>query len=157
MKLSQIKTVSKDSLSKAGELPKWIDALLQPLNQFIENVGQALQGQLTFKDNFLCKVTSERLAHGAETEVNPYTSAKQKTNSTQSHDANTNTNNNNILGNVNTNYSHHTHGHGQRAHSRTHTHRHGVLFYSLGEARVLRVAKSAPASHPRRRAAPTTW
>ena len=79
MKIALLKLISKDQLSKAGDIPKWVDSLLEPLNQFIEKAGQALQGQLTFSDNFLCKEPVVKLVHAVETEVNPYTSAKQKT------------------------------------------------------------------------------
>ncbi len=78
MKLSNIKFISRDDLSKAGELPKWLDAFMQPLNDFIGKVGQALQGQLTFEDNFLCKVVKTDLTHATELEVNPYPTARSR-------------------------------------------------------------------------------
>jgi hypothetical protein len=71
MKLGTIKTIVKEELSRFGQLPGWMDPLLQTLNNFITNVTQALRGSLTFQDNFLCKIKQIRLAHGVESEINP--------------------------------------------------------------------------------------
>ena len=73
MKLGILKVIQKEELTKFGELPKWIDAFLQPLNQFIGQAGQALKGNLTFQDNFLCKQKSLTFTHGVEQEINPDT------------------------------------------------------------------------------------
>lgn len=73
MKLGVLKRISKEDLSKADkDLPKFIDALLSPLNEFIEKIGQALQGRLTFEDNFLCKIVSIELTSGVEKNINPF-------------------------------------------------------------------------------------
>ena len=72
MKLGLLKTIAKSELAKGGgEIPKWVDAFLGPLNSFIERVGIALQGRLTFEDNFLCKVTALEFTHATELLVNP--------------------------------------------------------------------------------------
>lgn len=72
MKLGTIKRISRDDLSKSGdELPKWIDTLLEPLNQFIEKTGLALQGNLTLDDNFLCKRVSLKFTHNVAQSINP--------------------------------------------------------------------------------------
>lgn len=72
MKLGVVKTISKEELARAGELPKWIDALLDPLNQFIEKAGSALQGRLTFRDNSKGKESTQKLVHNVEKEINPF-------------------------------------------------------------------------------------
>lgn len=73
MKLGTIKRISREDLAKAGgELPKWIDAMLDPLNQAIEKFGIALGGQLTFADNVLCKKVKIKFTHGVEQLVNPF-------------------------------------------------------------------------------------
>lgn len=72
MILGVIKRISKDDMAKLEKLPKWIDALLTPLNDFIEKVGLALQNRLTFKDNFLGKVGTFTFVHDSELEINPY-------------------------------------------------------------------------------------
>lgn len=72
MILGVIKRISKDDLSKAGQLPPWIDALLSPLNDFIEKVGLSLQNRLTFKNNMLGKVIEITFADSVAQEVNPY-------------------------------------------------------------------------------------
>lgn len=76
MILGIIRRISKDDLVKVGDVPKWIDALLQPLNDFIEKVGLAMQNRLTFKDNVLGKVVSLKFTHNVQTEVNPYPSTR---------------------------------------------------------------------------------
>lgn len=76
MKLGIIKTIQREELSKYGELPSWINSFLQTLNQFINGVGSALKGNLTFEDNFLCKVKTLTFSHGVEQEINPDTRLK---------------------------------------------------------------------------------
>lgn len=71
MKISVLKRIAKDDLAAAGEIPKWLDALLLPLNQFIENVGRAVQGQLTLTDNFARKIVSQSFTSGVTYEINP--------------------------------------------------------------------------------------
>lgn len=74
MKTGVIKRIDKGDLSKAGDLPSWIDALLQPLNDAIEKFGTALSGKLTVRDNFLGNIVSQKLTSGVEKEINPYPS-----------------------------------------------------------------------------------
>lgn len=76
MILGLIRRISKDDLVKLGEVPKWIDAFLTPLNDFIEKVGLSLQNRLTFRDNFLGKVVTVTVIHATELEVNPYPSTR---------------------------------------------------------------------------------
>lgn len=66
MKLGVLRRILKDDLAKSGDLPKWIDDLLQPLNDFIEKVGLALQGRLTFSENFLCKTVTQSFTSGVD-------------------------------------------------------------------------------------------
>lgn len=75
MRLGVVKRVDKADLSKSAKedkLPAWVDALLTPVNEFIEKVGQSLQNQLTFRDNFLGKVVEVNFTHDTELEINPY-------------------------------------------------------------------------------------
>jgi hypothetical protein len=75
MKLGVVKRVDKADLAKSAKddkLPAWVDALLNPINEFIEKVGQSLQNQLTFRDNFLGKVVELNFTHDIEQELNPY-------------------------------------------------------------------------------------
>lgn len=73
MKLGIIKTIVREELAKFGQLPGWLDPLLQTLNTFINSVGTALKGNLTFADNFLCKTKQIKLTSGIEQEINPDT------------------------------------------------------------------------------------
>jgi hypothetical protein len=72
MKLGTLRKAGKEDLQKAASeaLPKWIDALLGPVNEFIEKVGQALQNRLTFEDNFYAKLVNQSFDSGVELEVN---------------------------------------------------------------------------------------
>ena len=71
MKLGIIKTIIREDLARIEKLPAWVDSFLQTLNQFISNVGTAINGNLDFRNNFLCKVKTMSLTHGVEQEVNP--------------------------------------------------------------------------------------
>lgn len=72
MKLDVIKTIRIDDLKNAGgDVPAWMDTLLFQLNAFIEGVGRAIQGNLTFTDNMLCRVKQYTFTHGVELVINP--------------------------------------------------------------------------------------
>lgn len=70
MKLGVVKTIQKEELSKFGELPGWVDPLLTTLNSFIEQVGKAVQGNLTFDDNFLSRTKRLKFQDGVELPIN---------------------------------------------------------------------------------------
>lgn len=76
MKIGSISRILKDDLAKGGAVPAWVEYLISPLNEFISVATQALRGNLTFQDNFLCKQTTLELTHGVEVEVNPQSSLK---------------------------------------------------------------------------------
>lgn len=78
-KVGVIKTIVKEELSKYEAVPKWVDPLLQTLNKFINDVGTALKGNLTFQDNFLCSTRTIKLTHGVEQQINPNNTLKVKT------------------------------------------------------------------------------
>lgn len=71
MRLSSIKTISKEDMARRGEVPKWIDPMIETLNTFIDQVTRALSGNLTFEDNFLCKVIEQEFTHATELVVSP--------------------------------------------------------------------------------------
>lgn len=71
MKIGIVKTIKKEELSKAGEIPPWVDVLLENLNPFIENVGRALQSNLNFADNFSAKEKKLKFESGTEKLLNP--------------------------------------------------------------------------------------
>lgn len=70
MKIGLIKRITKQDL-RASDLPKWVDNLLTPLNQFITTTVTALTSRLTFEDNFSAKVLSFKVVHNEELEINP--------------------------------------------------------------------------------------
>jgi hypothetical protein len=78
MKIGTIKTIVKEELSKYEELPKWVDPLLVTLNKFINDIGLALKGNLSFEDNFNCKIKQIKLTHGVEQAINPQSTSKVK-------------------------------------------------------------------------------
>lgn len=74
MRFSQFKRILKEDLAAAGgELPKWIDQLLQPINLLIENAALALQNRLNFTDNFFAKEVTLNFTSGIAQEINPTT------------------------------------------------------------------------------------
>lgn len=76
MILGVIRRIAKEDLTKLGKVDPWVDGLLTPLNDFIEKVGLALQNRLTFKDNFLGKVSIHEFTHDTELEINPYPASR---------------------------------------------------------------------------------
>lgn len=73
MILSTVRRILKEDLAKTGEIPAWVDALLTPLNQFVDLVTLAFRNNLNFKDNFACKQLSLSFVHNTETTVSPGT------------------------------------------------------------------------------------
>lgn len=71
MKLGTIKRISKEDMSRKGEVPAWIDPMLDTLNEFIEKMTQAVSGNLTFGDNFLAKTHYQDFTDGVAQVVNP--------------------------------------------------------------------------------------
>ena len=76
MKLGVIKKILREDLARAGEIPAWVDPLLLTLNQFIDSVVTALQGRLSFSDNFSCKIVSQTFTSGALLSLNPQSRLK---------------------------------------------------------------------------------
>lgn len=70
MILSSVRRILKEDLSKAGEIPKWVDAMLAPLNEFIDNVTLALRNNLTLQDNFSGKLLATKFTHDVPLSVN---------------------------------------------------------------------------------------
>jgi hypothetical protein len=71
MKLPIIKKIQKEDLQTGEKLPAWVDRMLSPLNQFIEQVGIAVTGRLTFGDNMAGKFVDEFFVHNVAKELNP--------------------------------------------------------------------------------------
>lgn len=63
MKLGNIKRISREEIPDA---PDWLDGLLTPLNQSIEQLTQAVSGQLSYSDNIFCSVQTNTFTHGVE-------------------------------------------------------------------------------------------
>lgn len=66
MKLANVRRIAREEIPEA---PDWIDKLLTPLNQSIEQITQAISGQLTFADNMLCAIKTNTFSHGVELKV----------------------------------------------------------------------------------------
>ena len=71
MKISTVRRIVKEDLVRAGEVPAWIDSLLNPVNQFIDTVSQALRGNLSLGDNLRGKLVTIKLDHGVEKAISP--------------------------------------------------------------------------------------
>lgn len=68
MKIPVIRKIRKEDLG--GDLPQWVEKMLSPLNQFIEQVGVAVTGKLSFGDNIASKLLDLEFVHNQEQEVN---------------------------------------------------------------------------------------
>jgi hypothetical protein len=76
MKLPVVRRILREDLAKAGEVPSYLDALLTPLNQFIDQVANALRNNLSFDDNFAGKTFSAGFQHNTELQISPLTTRK---------------------------------------------------------------------------------
>lgn len=68
MKIPVIRKIRKEDMG--ADVPQWVDRLLSPLNQFIEQVGIAVTGRLTFGDNIAGKIIEQSFTHDTALEVN---------------------------------------------------------------------------------------
>jgi len=71
MKLSNVRRILKEDIEKAGGAPPWIDQLLGPLNDFIDNVTNAFRNGVTLSDNLGGKIITVNLSHGVAQDVSP--------------------------------------------------------------------------------------
>lgn len=76
MKLPVVRKIFKEDISKAGEAPDWVDALLDPLNQFLDRVTLALRNNLDLANNFSGKLIETKFTHNVTLNVNPGTNGK---------------------------------------------------------------------------------
>ncbi len=79
MKLGLIKRISKEDMARHGDIPKYMDPLLDTLNDFIEKVATALSGSLSFADNFLCKEHTQDFESGVAYTINPKVDGRTQT------------------------------------------------------------------------------
>ena len=70
MKLPIIKKIQKEDLQTGEKVPGYIDRILSPLNQFIEQVAIAITGKLTIGDNVAGKYIDETFTHNVAKELN---------------------------------------------------------------------------------------
>lgn len=70
MKLAAVRRILKESLG-GGEKPGWLDGMLSALNPFMEQVYLALNGNLTFSENFAAKEVYRDFTHAVPLELNP--------------------------------------------------------------------------------------
>jgi len=76
VKLPLIKRLSPEDLG--GNVPGWATTFMAQLNGFLEPVTKALQGRLTFEDNFYANVKQVTFTNGEELSVNPGTAGTQR-------------------------------------------------------------------------------
>ena len=67
--LPPIKRLTKEDMKDA---PSWIDRLLFPLNQFLDSVYRALNGQIDFVDNIKAQRYSIQITAGASAASNTF-------------------------------------------------------------------------------------
>lgn len=80
MKLGLISRISKEDMARYGDVPKWMDPLLDTLNNFIEKVGTALNANLSFPDNVLCKEYKQDFTSGTAYTINPHLDGRPQAN-----------------------------------------------------------------------------
>lgn len=75
-KLPTVRRIVKEDLQRFGDIPEWIDGLLQPLNSFLDFTSIALRNKLTFADNFASTVVQIDLTHNTFKEVSPRSNSR---------------------------------------------------------------------------------
>lgn len=76
MKVPVIRRVLKEDIAKSGTPPTWIDALLAPINTFLDYITLALRNNLTLPENFAGKLIQTKFTHDVTLDVNPGTNGK---------------------------------------------------------------------------------
>jgi hypothetical protein len=69
VKISVIQKIVKEDLAKFGKLEAWVEPLLESINEGIEAFASALNGRLTFLDNFHQKTVEITFTSGTEKEI----------------------------------------------------------------------------------------
>jgi hypothetical protein len=69
MKITAIRRILKEDLEKGEKVPAWVDALILPLNQFLEQVTIGLRNRLTFRDNFQSVIKTVSVSSGVQSEI----------------------------------------------------------------------------------------
>lgn len=71
MKIPAIKSLDRQSLSGASNLPAWLDQFMGVLNTFLTPMVTALMGRLSFADNFDGYEIVYTFTHNAQVSLNP--------------------------------------------------------------------------------------
>lgn len=69
MKIAPLKRIEKQDLANKGDLPAWLDVLIQTLNQMFPPVVTALQKNLTLNDNFFGRQSDIKLTSGVSQKI----------------------------------------------------------------------------------------
>lgn len=69
MNLGVVRRILREDLSKSGPLPTWIDALLSPLNDFIDKVTTLSRNNTTLQENVSGKIFTTTFTDGVELKV----------------------------------------------------------------------------------------
>ena len=70
MIIANVRRILREDLERSEKIPAWVDNLIGPINEFLDVATTLLRGNVTFKDNFLCKQVSLEFTHGVSIPVN---------------------------------------------------------------------------------------
>lgn len=76
MKLGVLTRIDASDIKKADDSPSWLNLLVDPLNQIVENIVKSLSNNLTFTDNFSCVQSTVRIQNLVEFSIAPQTPRK---------------------------------------------------------------------------------
>lgn len=76
MKIRALSRIAAEEIKSRKDAPSWLSLLLDPINQFLENITKALQNNLTFADNFAGTQSTVRIQHNTEIMVTPQTAKR---------------------------------------------------------------------------------
>ena len=76
MKIASVRKIFKEDIAKTGDVPAWINSLLDPINQFLDTITLALRNNLDLANNFAGKLIQTKFTHDVTLDVNPGTNGK---------------------------------------------------------------------------------
>ena len=77
MKISTLRKISMEDLQKyEDKVPDWVEGMLGPINELLDNFATGMRGGLSVRQNFLSTILELQVTNGASIEVSPRKTGK---------------------------------------------------------------------------------
>jgi hypothetical protein len=71
MKISTLRKIAIEDLQKAGgEIPPWVETLISPINELMDQFATGMRSGLSVRQNFLASILDVKLTHNVELKLN---------------------------------------------------------------------------------------